>query len=134
MKSLTSGFQQLQNSEIFVHGIPNFWVGPGLGLGWARGSAVTTQGPRPRFEVSRNLEIQKFGIPWNPCDKDFRILDLLEPSRQDFRILDLLEPLRQRFQNFGPTGTLASKISEFWTYWNPQLASTSPLYNGQGLS
>ena len=36
-----------------------------------------------------------------------------------FRILDLLEPLRQRFQNFGPTGTLASKISEFRTYWNP---------------
>ena len=30
-----------------------------------------------------------------------------------------MEPLRQRFQNFGPTGTLASKISEFWTYWNP---------------
>ena len=50
--------------------------------------------------------MQKFGIPWNPCDKDFRILDLLKP-------------LRQRFQNFGPTGTLASKISEFWTYWNP---------------
>merc|ERR1711965_740780 len=47
-----------------------------------------------------NLEIQKFGIPWNPCDKDFRSLDLLEP-------------LRQRFQNFGPTGTLASKISRF---------------------
>ena len=53
-----------------------------------------------RFEISGNLEIQKFGIPWNPCDKDFRILDLLEP-------------LRQRFQNFGPTGTLASKISRF---------------------
>ena len=32
-----------------------------------------------RFEISGNLEIQKFGIPWNPCDKDFRILDLLEP-------------------------------------------------------
>ena len=43
---------------------------------------------------------------WNPCDKDFRILDLLEP-------------LRQRFQNFGPARTLASKISEFWTCWNP---------------
>ena len=63
--------------------------------------------PRPkpgptqaRFEISGNLEIQKFEIPWNPCDKDFRILDLLEP-------------LRQRFQNFGPTGTLASKISRF---------------------
>ena len=33
--------------------------------------------------------------------------------------LGLLEPLRQRFQNFGPVRTLASKISEFWTYWNP---------------
>merc|ERR1711965_534297 len=31
-----------------------------------------------------NLEIQKFGIPWNPCDKDFRSLDLLEPLRQRF--------------------------------------------------
>ena len=36
-----------------------------------------------------------------------------------FKILDLLEPLRQRFKNFGPIGTLATKISEFWTYWNP---------------
>ena len=53
-----------------------------------------------RRQISGNLEIQKFGIPWNPCDKDFRILDLLEP-------------LRQRFQNFGPTGTLALKISRF---------------------
>ena len=43
---------------------------------------------------------------WNPCDTDFRILDLPEP-------------LRQRFQNFGHTQTLASKISEFWTYWYP---------------
>ena len=64
---------------------------------------------------------------WNPGDKDFTILDLLEPLRQRFQnfglagtlaskiseFLDLLEPLRQRFQNFGPTGTLASKISEF---------------------
>ena len=30
-----------------------------------------------------------------------------------------LEPLRQRFQDFGPAGTLASKISEFWTCPNP---------------
>ena len=44
--------------------------------------------------------ILEFWTCWNPCDKDFRILDLLEP-------------LRQRFQNFGPTGTLASKISRF---------------------
>ena len=41
------------------------------------------------------------------------------PCVKDFRILDLPEPLRQRFQNFGPTQTLASKISEFWTYPNP---------------
>ena len=34
-------------------------------------------------------------------------------------VWNLMEPLRQRFQNFGPTGTLASKISEFGTYWNP---------------
>ena len=33
--------------------------------------------------------------------------------------LDLLEPLRPRFQNFGPAGTPASKILQFWTYWNP---------------
>ena len=67
------------------------WVGPWQCCAGARRRAR----PRPG-----NLEIQKFGIPWNPCDKDFRILDLLEP-------------LRQRFQNFGPTGTLASKISRF---------------------
>ena len=30
-----------------------------------------------------------------------------------------MEPLRQRFQNFGPARTLATKISEFWTCWNP---------------
>ena len=35
------------------------------------------------------------------------------------RILDLSEPLRQIFHNFEPTQTLASKISEFWTYPNP---------------
>ena len=46
-------------------------------------------------------KILEFWTYWNPCVKDFRILDLLEP-------------LRQRFQSFGPTGTLASKISEFW--------------------
>ena len=34
-------------------------------------------------------------------------------------ILALPEPLRQRFQNFGLARTLASKISEFWTYPNP---------------
>ena len=45
-------------------------------------------------------KISEFWTCPNPCDKDFRILDLLEP-------------LRQRFQNFGPTGTLASKISRF---------------------
>ena len=43
---------------------------------------------------------------WNPCDKDFRILDLLEP-------------LRQRFQDFRPARTLATKIWESWTCWNP---------------
>ena len=70
-------------------------------------TALPRAHPRPkpgptqaRFEISGTLEIQKFGIPWNPCDKDFRFLDLLET-------------LRQRFHNFGPTGTLASKISRF---------------------
>ena len=67
---------------------------------------------------------------WNPCDKYFRISDLLEPLRQQFqnfgpartlatkmsKNLDLSKPLRQRFQNFGPVQSLASKISEFWTY------------------
>ena len=48
---------------------------------------------------------QEFWIYPNPCVKDFRILDLPKP-------------LRQRFQNFGPTRTPASKISEFWTYWS----------------
>ena len=50
----------------------------------------------------------------------FRNLVLaLGPRHKDFRILDLPKPLRQRFQNLGPTGILATNISEFWTYWNP---------------
>ena len=64
------------------------WVGP---LGHGHGPT------QARFEISGNLEIQKFGIPWNPCD-------------QNFRLLDLLEPLRQRFQNFGPTGFLKESL------------------------
>ena len=110
-----SGFPGSQRSQIW----------PGSGRAWALGGPVAVlcwgaaagggrpstapprAHPRPkpgatqaRFEISGNLEIQKFGIQWNPCDKDFRILGLLET-------------LRQRFQNFGPTGTLASKISRF---------------------
>ena len=61
------------------------------------------------FEISGNLEIQKFGIPWNPCDKDFRILDLLEP-------------LRQRFQNLGPKHMGEKYVQEsdpqIWGYYN----------------
>merc|ERR1711965_435920 len=54
-------------------------------------TALPRAHPRPkpgptqaRFDISGNLEIQKFGIPWNPCVKDFRVLDLLEPFRQRF--------------------------------------------------
>ena len=81
---------------MLVGQIPNFgisrfpdisnlaWVGPGLGLGWARGSAVLGHPPPAAVWELGNPEV------WNP-----------------------MEPLRQRFQNFGPTGTLASKISIF---------------------
>ena len=53
-----------------------------------------------------NFQILTFWTCPNPCDKDFRILDLSKP-------------LRQRFQNSGPVQTLATKISEFWTCPNP---------------
>ena len=48
-------------------------------------------------------KISEFWTCPNPCDKDFRILDLPEP-------------LRQRFQNFGPVQTIATNISEFWQF------------------
>ena len=111
----TSGFPGSQISQIWPgSGRALALGGPVAVLCWGarrppprHSTALLRAHPRPkpgptqdRFEISGNLEIQKFGIPWNPCDKDFRILDRLEP-------------LRQRFQNFGPTGTLASKISRF---------------------
>ena len=48
-------------------------------------------------------KISEFWTCPNPCDKDFRILDLPEP-------------LRQTFQNFGPVQTIATNISEFWQF------------------
>ena len=59
--------------QILVNGIPNFWIArfpdisnlawvePGLGLGWACGSAVL--GP----------QISEFWTYWNPCVKGFQI-------------------------------------------------------------
>ena len=92
-------------------------------------------------------KFSRFWIYWAPCERLCRILDLLEPLRQAFRIehvlksfsdtvfriLDLLGPLRQTvqnltptqivsrhsFQNFGPTGTLATILSQIWIYWDP---------------
>ena len=46
-----------------------------------------------------------------------QIWDIWEPGNPE--VWNPMEPLRQTFQNFGPTATLASKISEFWTYWSP---------------
>merc|ERR1711965_227106 len=40
-----------------------------------------------------------------------QIRDIWEPGNPE--VWNPIEPLRQRFQNFGPTGTLASKISRF---------------------
>ena len=87
------------------------WVGPWQCCAGARRRAAgapaqhchgPTQGPspaRPRPDLrylgtwkSRSLEshgtlatkISEFWTYWNPCVKDFRILDLLEPLRQRF--------------------------------------------------
>ena len=86
------------------------WVRPGLGLGWpvancaGAPAACLRARPKPEFRYlgtwkSRSSEshgtlatkISEFWICWNPCVKDFRILDVLEP-------------LCQRLQNSGPTG------------------------------
>ena len=49
----------------------------------------------------------------NPCDKDFRIVDLPEPLRQRFQIFYLSEPLRQRFQNFDLSEPLRQRFQNF---------------------
>ena len=68
--------------------------------------------------------ISEFWTCPNPCVKDFRMLDFwisrfpyisnLARPRPDLRYLGTWKS-----RSLESHGTLATKISEFWTYWNP---------------